>query len=331
MTKTNSNLLNKIQEDLNRSFKEPLLLEINQSELAEITEDFHYHNFTEASKEIIGRAEQIFDYSLSLKQKEKSTNLLLVDNIQEDNKLIIYNELIGKLDDTIKRRLNTELLQNVIKGTLSSMLGFVSLGDSSELVTETSKYMSESLVSIFDFVGDEILKDLHKAAHEKTLVPVLEYGIEDIAGKITDKATDCTDNFLSDRLYLSENGAEALHTLYNEFSEVSFVDSLRLVLRLFIAVSIDAPKLIIVKNPHHLDISSLAIISKYFSLVKDNKNKLPVLSFVFIYEDKYAKPGLPYSKEDKEKFSEKICQAKDFLDNQRNFLTALWYVRAAKV
>lgn len=320
MTKANSKLLNKIQEDLKRAFKEPLLLEINHSELTEITQDFPYHNVTMASKEIVKKGEEIFDGVLNQKQKAKSSNLLLIDNILEDNKLIIYNELIEKLDDTIKRKLNTELLQNVIKGTLSSVLGFVSLGDSSELVTETSKHMSESLVSIFDFVGDEILKDLQQTVNEKTLVPVLEYGIEDIAGKITDKATDSTDIFLPDHLYLSENGAKSLHTLYNEFPEVSFVDSLRLVLRLFIAVSIDAPKLIIVKNPHRLDVSSLAIISKYFSLVKDNKNKLPILSFVFIYEDKNAEPGLPYTKEDKEKFSEKICQAKEFLDNQRIFL-----------
>ena len=338
MPEKKSDLLKNISEDLKRSILTPLLLEISSRDLDDIAQEIKSNSKNSSSeitsahsnKAVINLAYKLYTLPIPEGKKESHTNVLQIDCSkykESEDAVIIYDVLMDQLEEKIKKELNIDVAKDVIKGALlltfknfgGDILNLATFGHASYIVSETSDYLVDAVGSIAESISDEATSSITEIINAKDLSDTLSDVLEEVSGMSSDQILDFINDKCSKALYLSPSATDNLKTLYSDFTEVSFAQALRLFLRLLITISIDVPKLIIIKNPHHLDILSLTIISKYFALAKDNESKLS-LSFMYIYDDTNAIPGTSYSTEQKKEIPETIQQAKRFLDDQRLFM-----------
>jgi len=330
-----SKVLKSIENDLETSKNRPLLLEISYRDLEKIKDDSQYSHITNSSEKIIELAN---DYYNKISQETKNyTNVLLIDNIKKSdiNQIVLYNELVNSLEDQIKKDLILDVVKNVVNATISiglkkvgfDFINILTLGHASDIVTHTSSYLVDNTSDIIDTetrkkIIDTITDTVTEKKVNNLMSDLAELSSEEFTNKKIKEAKEGNNNKENDKkLYLSSEAKASLKSSYNEFSAVSFSKALRLLLNLIIIIGKDAPKLIIIKNPHKLDIVSISIISQYFALIKDidKEKELSIVSFMFIYEEEYTDTSIPYHI-DEQKNSIYTFNIKKILDEQRLFL-----------
>lgn len=318
MSKNDSELFNKIREDLKKSIKSPLLLEINYKDLKKIQNDFKLNTLEKCSTQIIELASEYYDKSL--KDSTNYTNVLEINNVVGTDTILIYDELMNHLEEKIKRDLKLDIAKNIIDATVTfglkkfgfDIINSLSSGYASQIITNTTSMLVENLDMLQDHISEKYIQELMEYPFEKSSERILD-DVTDLT-KLSDPQKENDD--VDKKLFISSSAKDALRSAYNEFSEVTFSQALRLLLDLIVLTATDSPKLIIIRNPLKLDMVSLSIISQYFALVKDANKKAPIVSFLFIYENNMLLSEL---REDQNAYNS-VYHKKEFLNEQRLFL-----------
>lgn len=220
-------------------------------------------------------------YNNKLNSNSPYTNVLYVDcdeNLQT-NDIYLLNTFLDHLDAEIKKQLNLEIIQQIVKTALV--------------------YTSGGALSLFKLEG---LIDTIAGA-------IVEKGSEFLSKKGTEKASehykrfekikgiDFTnfDVYRKKKLHLSSQaGKKIIETYHHAFHRdtLSALELYKTIIELVLAMSIDAPKMLFIKNPHKLDATSISILSLLTSMVKEWKeNGIKVgVSVVYAYDDETLQP-----------------------------------------
>jgi len=296
-------LVNSYKNDLLKSRRTPLLIELSKKDLNSICRD-------SICGVTISLAMAKAIYDLPLKDKNtKETNLIYIDTDKATDRRHIF--LLEEFLDIIYDHLKSIKNLNIIKESISAGLSFATGG---LLNSEIGGIINNGIEMIANTVSEDITDFL-----VDTVLDYIDIGekISDILeSKIFDFLNDKTINFLDgikeNNIYLSSSSKEIIADLSKYFKEsMTPAESFRFILELMLSVAKDMPTLLYVKNPHKLDKNSLAILSLLYSISKDVKDtdRHTGLSVVYAYEDEKFQPYGRVNEEYKLK--------KQLLDEQR--------------
>jgi hypothetical protein len=308
------------QEDLIKSRKTPILIELNKKDLNRFSEDFK-DGLTELKKETVDSfnnldiavatltAKEIYD---SFIKNKNSTNLIFIDtNKKTDNvNSILLEQIVDQFNDSLKKIYNLEIGKEVIKTGLSYL--------SSGISNIFGNYLDTGIDYITDIVTDEIEDILGEGIADIIIEESSNYIIDEVKGKvisaINSKSIDTIDNLKDTQLYLSNESKKLLLEDSKKFkNDLSNAEVYQLILKILFDIAIDMPVVIFVKDPHKLDTNSIAIISLLLTVSKNLKdeNKHTGVSVIYAYEDENFQP---YQEcEERYKTNQKL------LDEQRIF------------
>lgn len=306
-------LIDNFKQDLIKSLKKPLLIELNNKDLnlfgddglnkAALYSQYIYNEFINSSE---------------------STNLVFIDadkyeiDDKEDKKIILLEEIINLTSEQIESQKKINIVKDVVNGALSYFTGPL-------IKNVIGDYVDAGIDEIVDLLGDSI-KDVIDFLGKEFNYNFTDKVLNEITNKVNKTLNDSTSNMLEEefikKLNLSKKAEKKLDTLSSQFNkDLTPVGIFSLVVQLLISVAINDEenkfsnnKLIFINNPHKLDENSLAVLSLLFSLAKDlkEKEKHTGISVVYCYSDEEFQPYQEL-KDDKYKLSKKL------LDEQRRF------------
>lgn len=296
-------LANNYKNDILKSQKSPLLIELNQKDISHF--DCQLGNKAEANFPFLV-AQRIYDDALS----NNTTNIIAIegDSDQQGARFCLLESLLSQLGDEIKDIKNIATLKETLKTAASVATG----GLLNEFV---GSYLEKGVESIFEGVGEHFSQFLVDTVSDN--INVSNLVIDNIEGFIQDTAGDSLADFISNasnhQLDLSSIAKTELDTLSKAFSKSAKRDVFQLTFKILLAISLESPKLIYINNPHKLDENSLAIISLVLSYAKHQKDidKHVGISVVYTYRDKAFQPYCDVTDDLKEK--------QRLLDDQRRF------------
>ncbi len=306
-------ILDNYKQDLIKSIKTPLLIELNKKDL----EQFDGNGLNKAAL----YAEYIYNEFISNKE---STNLIfidsnnyLVDNKNEKQSIILLEEIIKLTSKQIQSYKNINIAKSGVKSALSYFTGPLIkeiIGDYVDAgIDQVNDLLSEQFKNFIDVVE----KELNYNFTDKILSKITSK----INGTLNQSISNILEEVTNKKLNLSSKSINELSKLSSQFNEnLTPVKIFSLILHLILLTAINEKddqfnnKLIFINNPHKLDNESLAILSLLFSFSKDLKenNKHTGISVVYCYSDEQFQPYQEL-KDDQYKISKKL------LDEQRRF------------
>lgn len=307
------NLIENYQQDLIKSLKAPLLIELNRKDINKFGE--------EGFEKAILYPKAIYNEII---KKKETTNLIyinadkcVIDNTKDDNQIILLEEIIKFTSDQIKTQKNINIIKSSVKGAISYFTGSLVKNIIGEYVDEgidqIADMLSDSIEEIIDLVPEQVNIDFTDEILSRitnNINTVLNSSVENILEESTNK-----------KLELSIEGKNRLDQLSSKFSnDLSPIGIFSLIVQLILSTTINDEKetsrnkLIFVNNPHKLDKDSLAILSLLFSFAKDlkEKDKHTGISVVYCYSDEDFQPYQDLN-------DDKYAISKKLLDEQRRF------------
>lgn len=305
--------------DLIKSREIPLLIELNKKDLKNFNENKDLKDLDDKYKKYINRkdglliarltAEEVYD---SFLKDSKSTNVIYIDTDKKSkyNNSILLEQIIAGLDDTLKEIYNLEIAKEGIKAGLS----VVSSG--------ISNLFGNYIDSGIEYITDSIQNELEDVMAEEIIDRIVEesstFSFDKIKGKVFNKVEDSMiinlDDIRDNNLYLSKDSKDLLLKNSKKFSkDLSPAELYQLVLKIIINIAVDMPMILFIKDPHKLDLNSIAILSLLLSLSKNLKDesKHTGISIIYAYEDENFQPY--------EDCIEKYKENQKLLDEQRIF------------
>lgn len=295
------NILKNYQEDIVKSTKTSLLIELNSNDLKFFDESIEKNTYFQDENFVFNLSlmmvKDIYDFPL---QNKKTTNLIYIDTDKKINykNSILLEQIIEQIEDSLKKIYNLQIAKEGIKvllDTLSSGVGQIFNGKNyiADIITEN--------------IGEYLTGDIIDTSIEK----MVNYSIDELNASVLDKISNKTvnilDNLKDSQLYLSKNAKDRLFEHSKKFNNnMSHPELYQFIIKILIDLSINMPKVIFIKNPHKLDINSINILSFLLLLSKNLKdeNKNIGISLVYVYEDKNYRQ---YGKcEEKYKINQKL-------------------------
>jgi len=298
-------LVKNYQVDLQKSKTTPLLIELSKQDLNKLCrDDICGLNIA------IDSARAIYDGVDELKNSTQSNIIYLDANkIKDMQHVFLFEVLLDILEDSIKNIKNLAIAKQGISSALSFVTGGI-------LNAEIGSFLNDAVSSVVYQISEEVSDSLI----DGIVAP------EDISEQVSSLIEDNTFDFISDtsanfidkvtnnNLYLTDASKKLVEKLSQQFKlELSPAESFTLVLEMLLALALEMPKMLFIKDPHKLDKDSLAILSLLFSFSKNAKDlgKHTGLSVVYAYDDESFQP---YQEVD-----EKYKLSKQLLDEQRLF------------
>ncbi len=251
------NRLSNLIKDLSKAKQQALLIEVLQSDLESLS-----GQNDDAFKTVCNASAKVFDVGV----KSGKTNVLMVDEAQDQAHLSVFRALLNSLDEEFDDLHKREILQKLTGFGLSQALGS-GVGDavSESLSVGAEKmmdYLAEWTGSASDFMASAIEMGVEAAAEQSgdLLETAGETGAEAVTGYFS------SDN----EMYLSRPARKRLKELAPRLSEhATSHETLQLALEMLLATAQGAPKVIVVKDPTQLDDASLALLAMLVSVEKD--------------------------------------------------------------
>ncbi len=305
--------------DLIKSREIPLLIELNHKDLKNFNKNKALKDFDDEYAKYINKddgllisrltAEEVYNGFL---KDSKSTNVIYIDTDKKskDKNSILLEQVIAGLDDTLKEIYNLEIAKEGIKAGLSVV--------SSGISNLFGNYVDSGIEYITDSIQNEVEDVIAEEIIDRIVEESSTLSFDKIKAKVFKKLEDSLLNNLDDirenNLYLSKDSKELLLKNSKKFAkDLSPAELYQLVLKIIINIAVDMPMLLFIKDPHKLDLNSIAILSLLLSLSKNLKDesKHIGISIVYVYEDKNFQPY--------EECEEKYKENQKLLDEQRIF------------
>ncbi|MDO6693554.1 tetratricopeptide repeat protein [Aliiglaciecola sp. 3_MG-2023] len=210
---------------------------------------------------------KIYDAELS---NYNLTNIIVID-ANAGEKAQILNAIYHLISSSLKAK-------KTIDSLLKLVVSFSTMG-LADLVAEN---VTSQISDLIDTVVDKFSEDIS----EKSVSMALDK-VEDVSNNIADLANKR--HQLGSELYLSNEAQKCLLELATNISqEHTPHQAIQFTMKLITSLGLDAPKLIVINNPYHLDSASLSLCSLLFSYAKDlnQKSESTNISVVFNYTDR---------------------------------------------
>jgi len=291
--------------DLQKSRTTPLLIELTKKDL-----DGFCINGILGLNIAIDSAKAIYDGVDELKNSTQSNIIYLDANkIKNMQHVFLLEVLLDILEDSIKNIKNLAIAKQGISSALSFVTGGI-------LNAEIGSFLNDAVSSVVYQISEEV---------SDFLIDGIVVS-EDISEQVSNLVEDKTFDFVSDtsanliakatknNLYLTDASKKAVEKLSQQFqAELNPAESFTLVLEMLLALALEMPKILFIKDPHKLDKDSLAILSLLISISKNTKDsgKHTGLSVIYAYDDENFQPY--------QEIDEKYKIRKQFLDEQRLF------------
>lgn len=308
-------ILENYKNDIEKTKKEPLLIEISKKDLNAIDGD--------GLTKLLSKTEDVYNEKTTSKE---STNLIFLnadncnfDNTKDDNPVVLLETILAITSKQIQTQKNINIAKSGIKSALSYFTGGL-------IKDHIGDYVDEKVDQISSFLGDAI-EDIMTFVEEETKVDPTKKILDEVTERTNSLLHDTSANFVeetvSKKLNLSNESKDKFVSISSQFSkDLSPIKIFSLILQLLLTLSTkdkddnehDFNKIIFINNPQKLDKDSLAILSLLFSFAKDlkEKGKHTGISIVYCYSDEEFQPYQDL-KDKKYKISKKL------LDEQRRF------------
>ena len=260
----NNDIFENYRNDLEKSRETTLLIELKKDDM---------EKFLDCDSKSYLENESLSGFALSyltaksvydLNVPKNKTNIIYIDTDKEQSSNYLIDKLIYSLINEDKSIKNLEILKEFVQIGTSLILEKYAI--ESEVIKKSAElFIDKSFDSTYYFTR----KKIHN--YNKTYDDINNFDF---------------DNEINKELFITIESLKVIKDLLTKIKEKSSpAESIQLIISLIISITIDSPKLILIKNAENLDSNSLTIISSILSLAKnldsDNEKSLGI-SFVFV-------------------------------------------------